>query len=372
MKSLVVAPFIPISAFMGSHRAAQGVIYADQLVQNGEDVTVNFGGNVTHDFNQFDRVYVYHGNDWSGALNLYGGPDKFPYAWNFRNFTKFKGQVVSLVIPFPNYHALLNKKLNSNREKNKPILPEWDDCDFDNLLRIQNTAPVLRYPRVTKSIVIGDSHAICMYRPGWTVNSVPYKTLFGALKTGFEQFINDPYRDPSIIENIELYFGNIDIRHHLCRRENPAQATEEICRRYVDSAEDLYNKYPNLKTVSIYEPLLIESEKRKLPASGYYDKQPFFGSWAERNDIRIKFRDNLEKFAAGTRVNICRWVDYLMNEKGELDMEFMEFKQSVHLSRMNYPHWNGIEFNHKDIKKVTKRGIPKVSASKKSSLEGFL
>jgi hypothetical protein len=372
MKSLVVAPFIPISTFMGSHRSAQGVIYADQLAQNGEEVTVNFGGNTTHDFNDFDKLYVYHGNDWGGTINLYGGCERFPYAWNFRNFTKFKGQVISLAIPFPDYHALLNKKLSSNRERKKPIQPEWDDCDFDNLLRMQKTATLLRYPRVTRSVVIGDSHAICMYRPDWTVNSVPYKTLFGALKTGFEHFINDPYENPSVVENVELYFGNIDIRHHLCRQEDPIEATIDICSRYVEAADGLYDKYPKLKTVSIYEPLPIESEERKIPATGYYEKQPFFGSWSERNEVRIKFRDSLEKFAAKSRVKIIRWIDYLMNEKGELDMEFMEYKQSVHLSRMNYPHWTGIEFNNRDIKKNSRRGNPKVLASENSSLEEFL
>ena len=136
-KSLLVAPFIPVAAFMASHRAAQGVIYADMIHQaTGEDVVVNFGGNVCHDFNEFDKVYVYHGNDWSGGLNLYGGTKGFPYAWNFRNLTKFKGPVVSLAIPFPDYHRQLQEKLAQDRGNGHTPDPAFDEVDWDNLKRM--------------------------------------------------------------------------------------------------------------------------------------------------------------------------------------------------------------------------------------------
>jgi hypothetical protein len=132
------------------------------------------------------------------------------------------------------------------------LKPEFDEIDWDNLKRMES-APVLRYPHITSSIVVGDSHSICMYRPGWTVNSVPYKTLRGALKQGLETFILDPYSDSSQVENVELYFGNIDLRHHFCRTETKEgtdlwPAPEELALEYYTAARGLLNAFSNLKS----------------------------------------------------------------------------------------------------------------------------
>ena len=46
MRSVIAAPFIPISFQTHSHRAAQGVIYADILKQSGhcDDIDINIKG----------------------------------------------------------------------------------------------------------------------------------------------------------------------------------------------------------------------------------------------------------------------------------------------------------------------------------------
>lgn len=363
IKSLVVAPFIPIAAFMASHRAAQGAIYGDMIAQTGEDVTINFGGNVVHDFNEFDKVYVYHGNDWSGGLNLYGGTKGFPYAWNFRNLTKFKGEVISLAIPFPDYHRQLTEKLANDRANGHTPDPAFDEVDWDNLKRMES-AVVLRYPNRTSSVVVGDSHSICMYRPGWTVNSVPYKTLRGALKQGLEIFVRDPYESDDQVENVELYFGNIDLRHHFCRTETKEgtdlwPTVEDLAYDYWHAASELNNTFTNLNSVSIYELLPCEEEARKLPQSGYFMKKPFWGTWAERMEARKRFNARIEELCSRySAVNFIRWTEYLLNKAGELDLHAMEYKKSVHLSRASYPHWTGIDYNKTQIKDPKKQGLP--------------
>lgn len=377
-KSLVVAPFIPVAAFMASHRAAQGVIYADMIREaTGDEVFVNFGGKVTENFNDFDKLYVYHGNDWSGGLNLYGGTEGFPYAWNFRNMTLFKGEVISLAIPFPDYHRQLQEKLAQDRGNGRNPDPAWDEVDWDNLKRMED-APVLRYPNISGNVVIGDSHSICMYRPGWVVNSVPYKTLRGALKQGLESFVMDPYDSPNQVENIECYFGNIDLRHHFCRTETKEgtelwPAPEELADQYFRHAADLFIHFPNLKSVGIYELLPCEEEARKLPQSGYFMKKPFWGTWEERMKARKRFNSELEfRCSSFPRVKFIRWTEYLLNKKGELDLHAMEYKKSVHLSRMSYPHWNGIEYNTTQIKDPKKQGLPAHPVTPPSaSLESF-
>jgi hypothetical protein len=365
-RSLVVAPFIPIAIFMASHRAAQGVIYADMIREaTGDEVVVNFGGHVCYDFNEFDKVYVYHGNDWSGGLNLYGGTEGFPYAWNFRNLTLFKSEVFSLGIPFPDYHRQLQEKLAQDRGNGRTPKPEFDEIDWDNLKRMES-APVIRYPHKTNSIVVGDSHAICMYRPGWMVNSVPYKTLRGALKTGLESFILDASETHDDVENVELYFGNIDLRHHLCRKETKEgtelwPAPEELAYQYWEEARMLYDAFPNLKDVGIYELLPCEEEARKLPKSGEFMKKPFWGSWQERMEARKIFNNKIEELCYSYDrhgVRFIRWTEYLLNKNGELNLHAMEYKNSVHLSRQSYPHWTGREYNTTNIKDPKKMGLP--------------
>jgi hypothetical protein len=210
------------------------------------------------------------------------------------------------------------------------VNPDWDYVDWENLKRIENTAKTLKQITPTTRVVAGDSHAICMYRPGWFVNSVPFKTLHGALKEGLSSFIQPHH------EIAEFYFGNIDVRHHLMRQSNPEEATRDLAKRYYEQLSQL-----DLAKVYAYELLPIENESRALPKTGYYKGTPFYGDWASRETLRLIFKDEMKKQCAQGSVNFIEWVDYLKNDKGELDFEHMEKPKSVHLSRNSYPHWQG-------------------------------
>jgi hypothetical protein len=341
MKALVTAPFIPIVPRLASHRSSQGVIYADQIRQTGkyEQVDINWGGNTHADHNEYDAVYVYWGSDWTGGLNLFGGLQAFPYAWNIRNFSKFKGKVYSLAIDFPKIDEMIGARISIAAAKSIKIQTEWLETDLTNLRRMRLESTMIRFPHITDKIVIGDSHAICMHRAGWTVNSIPFKTLNGVLNTGLPSFIEEVLCSVKSVKSLECYFGNIDVRHHLCRIEgNPRDNAAALAERYVRSVELL-----PISNIAIYELLPIEHESRKLPKTGYYKGKPFHGSWAERNAIRHVFNDRCEKLCKETGVRFIRWTDYLLNSKFELDFKFMEKPHSIHLSREFYPHWNGID-----------------------------
>ena len=316
-KNIINCPFIPIAKRPGSHRGAQGVIYGDQIREEHGHCDVNYGGVIT-DHNSYDALWVYHGSDYSGGLNMFGGVYGFPYVENTVNFSKFEGKVYSIGMDFPPYHDMIKNKLASAKRE---VQPEWADVDLKNLERMFNEAERIDYINPKPKVVIGDSHSICMYRPGWTVNSVPFKTLNGALNEGFDKFIPHDY------EELECYFGNIDVRHHAIRLE---QNVEDLADRYIEEA----NKY----NAKIYELLPIEDVSRRIPQSGFYKGQPFYGSWKERNDWRNQFNDYIEK-----EYGIIRWTQYLYNQEGKLDFKYMEKPQSIHLSREFYPHWNGIE-----------------------------
>ena len=129
-----------------------------------------------------------------------------------------------------------------------------------------------------------------------------------------EEFIEDA-GPINTFKKVELYFGNIDIRHHLCRVEgNHIDNAIELASRYIQAAEKL-----PIDDVSIYELLPIEDESRKLPKSGYYKGKPFWGTWEQRNSARMAFYETLKTKAK--RVKVIKWTDYLLNRDGQLDFK---------------------------------------------------
>jgi hypothetical protein len=340
---LVATPFITIARQMSSHRASQGVIYADMLKQCGIDVTVNMTLDLYHeDFNEFDSLAVYHGNDWSGSVNLFGGLKSFPYVDNFLNFSKFRGPVISLVIDHPDYYGILKPKVDRAIAEGKEIDPRWTQVDWDNLLRMQTEAVTVdpNVLNVHRNVAVGDSHGICMYRPGWTINSVPFKTLHGALGAGLETFLPAGWEHG--YEEFEFYFGNIDVRHHLARQPEPEDATRELVAEYFGQVDSICKRAGTM--ARIYELLPIEAEHRAIPKTGWYKGTPFFGSQSQRNGIRLIFKDEARKRQT-ERVKLFEWVEGLQDSWGHLDFKYMEKPQSIHLSRAFYPHWQGREWN---------------------------
>lgn len=355
MTSVMCTPFIPISFQVPSHRAAQGVIYADMLKHMGHEIEVYMSkssvqgeganeDNKTEDFNRYDSMFVYHGNDFrpdSKDVNLFGGVKEFPHAYNTRNFSWFKGKVYSLVHDFPNYADRLELKFNHYKNKHgslEGVAKEFLQIDFDNLRDMEKRAETITpWIHEWEGQVIGDSHAICMYRPGYNPNSIPFKTLHGALKSGLESLIIPQ----NSLRLVEFYFGNIDVRHHVCRLGDVKKIIEELVVEYIRQVSAM--KYDRKV---IYELLPIENESRTIPKSGWYEGQPFWGSWAERNEARLYFNDFCEKSCAGTQVDFVRWVPpTFYNASGEMDFAVMEKPKSVHLSRAHYPYWQGLEYN---------------------------
>jgi len=336
MKGLVASPLNTISKHMYSHRAAQGVIYADQLKRSGKDISINMSGDLyCSDFNKFDELYIYHGNDWSGSVNLFGGLEADGCGYNFANFSEFKGKVYSLVIDCPDYLSMLHERIK--RTDPDKVHAVWKRVNWDNLKHVQETAETIDPNTVKRyqTISMGDSHAICMYRPEWMNVSVPFKTLHGALKLGLKHFIPEKQTK---YKKLEFYFGNIDVRHHILRQPDPKQAVKDLVDEYFRQASEFDAE------VTIYELLPIENESRSIPKTGWHKGTPFFGTWQGRNDIRKLFRDECLKRSG--KVKFFMWTHSLINVNGELDFEYMEKPKSVHLSRHYYPHWTGFEWNN--------------------------
>ena len=335
MNSILNSPLNPISDKPTSHRSSQGTIYGDMLKQSGINIEINYNGELSN-HNNYDNMYVYHCNAWSGTLNLFGGAEGYCKGYKFTNlvnFSNFKGKIYSLAIDFPPYHELIQNKLKNVSDDIKKI---WSGVNIENLKRMYDTSETLVFLHITDKLVLGDSHSICMYRPGWTINSIPFKTLNGALDIGLQNLI-EQVSPIDTFNELEVYFGNIDIRHHLCRL-NDIEETKRLVKKYVECVESL-----PIEKVSIYEPLPIEDESRKIPKSGYYKGKPFWGTWEERNNIRLIYRDELLKVV--DRAKVILWTDYLLSDRKKLDFRHMEKPQSVHLSRSSYPYWTNEKVN---------------------------
>jgi len=333
MKQLLVSPVTPISPRATSHRGAQAEIYADQIERHTDHpVEVAYSG---HDLDpsEYQVVYTYQGNDWGGSLNLFGGLDDQTAFKSITFFSRLKPEkIFSLAIKHPNYRGLFEERLMKSKSQDQ--VEKWHQVDWNQLDFLQQNAQVWeRVPGPTAKSSIGDSHAICLYRPGNAVNSIPFKTLHGALDHGLINFWPIDQGSP---EHVEFYFGNIDIRHHLCRYDS--EETIRLAKEYVLQAEIVANL--TKKGVSIYEPLPIENESRVVPKTGWYKGTPFYGSWEERNGRRSLFIDTLDSLKSD-RVKIVHWTNYLTNSKGELDFKHMEKPRSVHLARSSYPYWLG-------------------------------
>ena len=326
MNNLISGPFGTVPKNVHSHKGAQGFMYAAMVEEKYGNCVVNNG---KEDYSKFDRIFTYHGNDWKSdnkGLNLFGGVQGFGGIDNTVAFSKFKGEVISLHFDFPDYAQMVRDRVQAAESKGKPVDPRWYDIDLSNLERMHKEANTVRYPNkgVATKMVAGDSHSICMYRPGYMINSTPFKTLNGALKEGLESFI-----DPTAT-NLEFYFGNIDIRHHVCRLPGGYEThVNDLCDRYIEQLTKLDAK--------CYELLPIEHESRKVPSTGYYKKQAFWGTWAERTAAKTLFNSRMEE--AGL---LIKWTSYLLNDSNELSFDHMEKPRSIHLSRASYPYWTGI------------------------------
>jgi hypothetical protein len=332
-KAIIVSPINSISDRLASHRSSDSHIYADALSSTGFDITINYGNKIK-DYEPYDYVFVYHGSEFQGSLNLFGGVDNLSLAENITALSKVPiNKIFSMGQEYPDYTPMFKSRLEKKPSE------YWKDVDWKNLSAPGGFKAMQIFSHNWENLIIGDSHTTSLYRPGYVVNPIPFKTLHGILKTGFNDII-DSYKND--FKSIGFYFGNIDIRHHLCRQDGTPQTVAfTLVNNYMKRLTEVKNVHG--VNIDVYEVLPIENESRKIPKTGWYDGTPFYGSWKERTNMRNLFNNYCEQQCKELGFNFIKWTDYLINKNNELDFKFMEKPQSVHLSREFYPYWNGIE-----------------------------
>ena len=254
-------------------------------------------------WNEYERLYILEGvNYQENVFNFIGGPQPEHRA-KLEAMSNYKGLAIAVNVPID--LNVFNKRFNIDHQ-----FTTINCIDFAKL-----------HGGVTRKLVRGDSHSLSVWRPGFGLDRTDGKTLHGFLKDAdslVEEW-NSKY------DEVVLYFGNIDLRFHLMRQENPKAAVGELFRRYVEFAKKLNN-------ATLVNLLPVEHESRKLPGTGLYLKQPYFGTRQERADLR----DTANRILNNSGLKTLQWPDQWIDEDGMKMFEYMEAKQSVHLKPKYY------------------------------------
>ena len=263
-----------------SHSAGWNEIVRNQISEDCHILTENDNWNI------YDELYINHGPNFKvGSFNVIGGINH-EVIYRINKLIEFKNshKKIYSIDGFQMNDFIVKRKLNY----------EWE-----------RDIELYKFNQKNK-LIIGDSHSISIWKSNdYSIKRLDGKTLYGFLK------------NPEIAD--EYYFGNIDIRFHLCRQNDAIEATKNLVKRYIDHAKI------NNATVTCLLP--IESIHRKLPSTGLYNKQPYFGSQKERSNLVTLF--NNELLSSGLKVNT--WPDEWYNNVEFFEKEVMELRQSVHI-----------------------------------------
>jgi hypothetical protein len=254
-------------------------------------------------WNEYERLYILEGvNYQENTFNFIGGPQPEHRA-KLEAMANYKGIVIAVNVPID--LNVFNKRFGVDH-----VFPAINCINYAK-----------HYGKDTRKLVRGDSHSLSVWKPGYGLDRTDGKTLFGFLKDADSLVteLNEKY------DEVVLYFGNIDLRFHLMRQDNPAEATGQLFRRYVEFAKKLNN-------ATLVNLLPVENESRKLPGTGLYLKKPFFGTRQER----MVLRDTANRIMNNSGLQTLQWPDEWIDEDGMKMFEYMEPKQSVHLKPKYY------------------------------------
>lgn len=250
------------------------------------------------DWDEYEKLIIYHGTNFKpGSFNVIGGI-------NQEIIIKANRLYAFLQNRYDSVYTLDGFQLNEFSVKRKLLL-------YDNAIKIQD----ISLPE-KNNLVIGDSHSISVWQDdSYTINRNDGKTLHGFLKMQM---------DLSKYNKIIFYFGNIDLRFHLARQQNPQEATKDLFQRYCDYA----CKYNSTLT----SLLPIEPENRKIPKSGQYKGKNFFGDLELRKELRFI----ANKTMLDSKIPLLEWPSSFLDENNNMNFDIMEPKQSVHIRPKYY------------------------------------
>lgn len=313
-----------IASSPNSHKATWAYLKANQFLhKTGKTVDVL---HKDASWDGYKTILLYHGMEFNGILNIFGGA-KEDIAKKIERIKNFNGQLISLDIPMPDYGKLCKLRLK-NCDK------YWSNIDWNSVSEKCKKIKFIKHIEKTDSLVMGDSHAFSVYEPGQMVIRYDHKTMHGAINYGLKEIMKEYKINPESINQLTLYFGNIDVRHHLARQNEIKNEIQNLITRYVKEILSL-----GIKDIELVELLPIEDESRKIPKSGWYEDSAFYGTWKVRNNIRNYMNHLLEKACDKFNWMFYKHSKEIYTKDGKLDFDAMEKPRNVHLNPKYY-RWN--------------------------------
>lgn len=323
MKIAIDSVFYPISKNLSSHRASWAKYWKYYLLNmHGSGTQVDILYRNDHDkWKEYDEIYLYHGMEFNGSLNIAGGIGDW-HIKRFKAFAEFMNnkpdniEVMSIDHEMPDYYELLKKR----------------KIDIPELAGTIRKISKVELPKWSNQIIIGDSHSLSAMNPISNdfvrVYRNDFKTLNGVLNDGLEK-----YGDLSHSKYASFYFGSIDIRHHALRHGPMKDTVHNLTSRYYDQLKKISEKGIKIEVISL---LPQPSDDRKLPKSGYYDGTPFYGTLQERQEAINFFNDKMKVICEYEKWDFFEWPKEFLNEDGILKKDYLEKPRSVHLAQTSY------------------------------------
>lgn len=291
-------------------------------------------------WDDYDVIFLYHGMEQDGeTLNLFGGASEENAKFYERILTYREKSLFSLDLPMPDYGRLC-KKRNKNADE------YWKAVDWDTISKIcQEDIPEVQF-ELSSKLCLGDSHSFSAYRSGYLTCRKDGRTLAGVLRKTIHKEIDD--FNPRLLKeltHLTVYYGNIDIRHHLCREVEPTRELSRLLKEYENQLLSL-----NIENIELVTVLPIEDITRKLPKTGYYKGTPFYGTHAQRSLLVEMFNDELEEMAQRNHWKLFTWEpEWYMMDPIEYMTTYMERNRSVHLAP-KYHRWDYVNNKLNTIK----------------------
>lgn len=258
-------------------------------------------------WDSYDVLVVNEGVNYKeGSYNFFGGVQE-SVKERLKKISNFKGELYCINEPI-DYNDVCNKRkeLESFRGINFKI------------------PTVLKTNNVNDKLILGDSHSVSIYRPGYSISRNDGKTLFGFLKKGLNTYLDN-------VKELVFYAGNIDIRFHI-DNNGGFFAVDDLIIELESQLKDL-----DLEKISMCCLLPIEDESRKIPSTGQYKKVNFFGSRETRAKYVKYFNFRLKEMCYRNGFECLEWY---FNYDEELSFDSMESRQSVHLRPKSYMFFN--------------------------------
>lgn len=317
MNRIIFNPFTGIARSTRSHTRGYCIVWSELI---GAKISEPY-----ENIQKYDEIYIDHGVNFSGTLNLFGGFTDLVYerCENLIKAFHSGSKIFSLdwdLCHGSNYIDSIRKRIGNNTTS-KFVTEKWLQSlkhVFDNIKCVE----MIDFKH--DGVIFGDSHSIAYAPKNFAVMKTNGLTLNHVLDEGLLYYL-DCYES----KNLQVCLGSIDIRFHAIRtKKYSAETFADMYTDQVLECEEILEK-----NISVCAPVPIEHEGRRIPQSGQYKGNNFYGSRDERLDYTLEFIMRLED--NGIKLNSPPESWYSM-ESERYAKDIMEISSSVHIAPSHY------------------------------------